>query len=302
MQDSFLPIAPNDGLTNSNDAIVFTVECSDGQETYTHEPGRYCWRYIDNLVQAGGEEMVTRRIDFSRILTCRALKLLERIFCVNHPIGRLSTTTGFSKILYMSENKCCFDLKLSILDMGAVVDCLQHCVELDMRYKDASIIAEESELLFSTRASVDARESSSVTSSRRAYLDKVATTLSERERFRGAFGPQGPSGSMYKTPVRTDTLILNGEAWAYEWSNAPSPFIYCCITSSKDPSQGCDNVLPLVIFSIIVYDDNGRNYWPVEQVLRATCSAEIVEAISDYMPTGFARTNAHGHPLFPKPQ
>ena len=305
-----------------DDVIVFTVECSDGQETYTHRPGRYCWRYIHNLVALGGQELANRQIDFSRFLTRRAVKLLERIFSSNLPIERLSTTTGFAKLLYIVETDGLrFYPRLSISDMDAVIDCLEYCVELDMRYRDASAIAEESKLLLVSKASMLDSESLVVASSRNVFLEQVESKIMQQEAMIGSSGPRGAVGALCAPGISREIgdsdwyirvqaiepsldctkLVFNGEAWVYEWCKhvgitASSP----CVTFDKNPSQRCDDILPLVIFSNIVYSYKGREYWPVEQVLRAASNLQIVEAISDYMPVGFARTRESGHPLFPK--
>lgn len=295
--------------TSPTKKLEFCVECKDGTTTFVHKPGKYCWRYIDNLVRSGTSEYVARRINFSEYLTCRAVKLLERIFGVNRPLCTLSTTTGYHGNFYASDTPTALSLRLSLDDMDAIIDCLQYSVFLDMRYRDFLEVEQESDQCTMTRTRQAELEKTIITAGHAEF--KAAHRDSQPQGLgffigvpRGPIGPQGTPGGVAADklhillPESIAQIANDGEQWTLLWSspvcvsfngtNAPW-LLRNLVTDCKNPVAKCQHILPIKIFCAIIHDPMGHMYWPVDQVLRAASSTEIVEAIQDYVPLGFGK-------------
>lgn len=284
--------------------VMFDIQCKDGATTYLHIPGKYCWRFIDKLAEAGTSEYLSRRIDLSEFLTCRAVKILEQIFGAEQPIHILSTTTGYSSVLYDFDSTTPFHLHLSIDDMGAVVDCLRHCTRLDMRYRDFQEIEDESKALALAKVVKAKLDKQDIFDTRKNFalkhfspdlyseylLNEVCVSV--RSHVPRSQPPTVP------VPHEICNAQLDGEYWTLIWSRAiefhdmfyeTMDLLHQRVMNEPNPSGRSKCILPILIFASIIYAPEGYEFWPVEQVLHVTTSHDTMEAIKDYMPLTFGK-------------
>ena len=130
---------------SQGDSIVFNIKCSDDQEvSYIHRPGRTSWRYLHNLLRSGLAD--SRDVDLSPYITSRGVKILERIFGCPHPISSIRSPISGTKLslVYWTLSDIQYLPKLNSQDFDAMVDCVEHCELLDIRYSGFEQIESES--------------------------------------------------------------------------------------------------------------------------------------------------------------
>lgn len=130
---------------SQGDSIVFNIKCSDDQEvSYIHRPGRTSWRYLHNLLRSGLAD--SRDVDLSPYITSRGVKILERIFGCPHPISSIRSPVSGTKLslVYWTLSDIQYLPKLNSQDFDAMVDCVEHCELLDIRYSGFEQIESES--------------------------------------------------------------------------------------------------------------------------------------------------------------